>query len=327
MLSPRRVSFRGRSASSPLSLTSRQGGRDGRWCPGRGRRSGSSRGRGRGRSRRGGRRSPGRAAPARSQPGGRSRTGVVSTRTNGVRGCRRRAAARARPGGRAGTCRCRPISSAAASAISRALSVQAGGDRGQGRGGHRPRRLLGRIARDHLGVAHGVAGPETGQAPGLGQRPEHDQAGHRAGDHGLRLARDRVHERLVDHHDPAGPEQGCGARPAGCSDAGRVGRVADHDQVGVVGNLGRIEREAGVGGQDHPLGSVPGGEQRRLGLGELRVDDHGPLRVQGPGQQGEGLGPAGRRQHRLRGYARGRRRWPRPPRPSAGRRPAAGWPR
>ena len=52
-----------------------------------------------------------------------------------------------------------------------------------------------------------------------------------------------------------------------------------------------------LGGQHHPVGLVAGGVQRGLRLGELRVHDHRLPGSQGPGQQGEGLGAARRRQH------------------------------
>ena len=106
--------------------------------------------------------------------------------------------------------------------------------------------------------------------------------------------------------------------------AGRVGRVADHDQIGVIRDqLGVRAGSRPRRDQQHPVRAVAGGDQRRLRLGELRVDDHRPPPRLGAGQQGEGFRPARGRQHLIAGDlvggGDGRRRRPRP----AGRRRVA----
>jgi hypothetical protein len=84
---------------------------------------------------------------------------------------------------------------------------------------------------------------------------------------------------------------------AGCSTRGRVGRIAHHHQVGVLGTSAGSRRNPDSRLQQYPLTAVPGREQRRLRLGELRVHHHGAARPQRPGQQHEGLGRAGGEQH------------------------------
>lgn len=59
-------------------------------------------------------------------------------------------------------------------------------------------------------------------------------------------------------------------------DRRRVGGVADHHQIRLVGHGRRIKPEAVLGAQQHPAHLVPGRAQRRLGLGELRMDDDRP---------------------------------------------------
>jgi hypothetical protein len=66
----------------------------------------------------------------------------------------------------------------------------------------RPRR---RQPRHHIRCAERVTDPQPGQRPRLGQAAQHDEVRKRPGGQGLRLARDGIGERLVDHHDPARP--------------------------------------------------------------------------------------------------------------------------
>ena len=75
-------------------------------------------------------------------------------------------------------------------------------------------------------------------------------------------------------------------RRRGVQHGGRVGRVADDHQVGVGRNAGRVEREAVLGAQHHPVHVVAGDPQRHLGFGELRVHDHGAARRARPGRSG-----------------------------------------
>ena len=114
------------------------------------------------------------------------------------------------------------------------LVGQAGGDGGQRRGRDRPRRLLRGHRGDHGRIAHRVAGAQTGEAPGLGQRPEHQHARSWS-------------PPIMVSGSPGTASMNASStttiRPGRTSDAmvsarvqhaGRVGRVADHDQVGVA---------------------------------------------------------------------------------------------
>src|SRR2546421_76076 len=111
----------------------------------------------------------------------------------------------------------------------RAGTRDRGGERGRG---HRPQRLYAAQPLDDVGRGEQVPDPQPGQPPGLGEAAQHHQAGQvpPAGQR-LRLPRYRVGERLVDHEQPAR----LGQRRDGTGrvhDRGRVGRVADDDQVG-----------------------------------------------------------------------------------------------
>ena len=168
----------------------------------------ASRRRSPGTSRPGGRRTPGRAAPAAASPGpvGPEPAAVDEheRRPGLARGRQAEGGERvdevAAVGPRADGPRRRPRRAR--------LGRQAGDRRGQRRRRHRPRRLLRAQPGDERGVADDVAGAQPGQAPGLGQRAEHEHARagrRRSSDSGS--PGDRVHERLVDDEDPTGPAQ------------------------------------------------------------------------------------------------------------------------
>ena len=91
---------------------------------------------------------------------------------------------------------------------------------------------------------------------------------------GVPLVGHGVHERLVDHDDATRPHESA-QRLLGVQDAGRVGGVADHDEVGVVGDLRRVEDEPVRGVGEDVLGLVAGGGEGDVRLGELRVHDDG----------------------------------------------------
>ena len=75
---------------------------------------------------------------------------------------------------------------------------------------------------------------------------------------------------------------------AGVQGAGRVGRVADDDQVGVVGDVGGAQLPRRI--QDDPARLAARGAQRHLRLGERRVHaDRAPW----PERRGEPEGLAG----------------------------------
>ena len=85
-------------------------------------------------------------------------------------------------------------------------------------------------------------------------------------------------------------------------DAGRVGRVADDHQVGVVGDGAGSSANRRRG--QHDLGDrVAGLLERGVRLGELRVHDDRAAPRPEPGDERERLGRAGGRQHLV---ARGR---------------------
>ncbi len=197
------------------------------------------------------------------------------------------------------------MSVAADRGLASRLRGQAGDDRGEGRGGHRPGWLLPAHRLDHDGVAHGVPGPKPGQAPRLGQRPEHDEAAHLLTDHRLELTRHGVHEGLVDHDGPAGSEQD--PQDVGrVQHAGRVGGVPDHDQIGTGRHPSWVQLEPFRRREEQAFGVVPGGEQGRLGFGELGVHDQGPPGGERASEQREGLRPARGRQHLVEAQAVGR---------------------
>ena len=79
--------------------------------------------------------------------------------------------------------------------------------------------------------------------------------------------------------------------------AGRVRRIADHDQIGIRRQQIEVEPETGRRRQDQPLRLVSSCRERRLGFGELRVDDQRPFRTKGASQQSEGFRASGSRQH------------------------------
>ncbi len=72
-------------------------------------------------------------------------------------------------------------------------------------------------------------------------------------------------------------------------DGRRVGRIADDHEVRVLRYGRRIQPEAVLGPQHHPLDPVAGVPQGRLRLGELRVHHDRPFGAEGPRDQYEGL--------------------------------------
>ena len=216
-----------------------------------------------------------------------SRNGARPSGTTATPGSWPRAAAR--PARQAATCR------AWSSAQATAPGWRAGDQGLQGQAVDRPGRLGGGQPGGQLRAGQQVADPEAGQAPGLGQAAHHHQPGEvPAGGQGCGFAGDGVGEGLVHHQDPARagqPFQDLDRVQPRCG----VGRVAEHDQVGVGRHQVGVELER-VRQQD-PLDPVAGRAQGRLGGGERGVDADRPPRPQPAGQQGERLGGPVGQQH------------------------------
>ena len=83
--------------------------------------------------------------------------------------------------------------------------------------------------------------------------------------------------------------------------AGRVCRIADNDQVRLHRQLVRSKPEVAGWRQNEPLRRVPSRNERRLGFGELRMDDQRSMWTEGTGEQGESFGAARCRQHLING--------------------------
>jgi hypothetical protein len=167
-------------------------------------------------------------------------------------------------------------------------------------------RLGRREAGDQVGRAERVADAQSGQAPRLGEAADHEQSGEvpPAGQRG-RLPGHGVGEGLVDQEHAARPRQRR-HRTGGVQHRGGVGRVAEHDEVGVVGHGGGVEPVAVIGTEQQSLDRVSGGAQGGLGLGERRVDDDGAAWAERAGDQHEHLGGPGGEQHlALRATVRG----------------------
>ena len=141
--------------------------------------------------------------------------------------------------------------------------------------------------------AQRVAHAQPGQRPRLRQAAQHHHVGKRLGRQRGRLTGNRVGERLVDHHDAARPPQRKDLI-AQVQHRGRVGRVADHDEVGIVGHTGAGQterrRQHDVPERDACRGK--GG----FGLGERRRDQRGQPGAQ-VGQKRETLGSPGQQRH------------------------------
>ncbi len=181
------------------------------------------------------------------------------------------------------------------------LAPDTGLRRREGRRGDRPQRLGPLQVGDRLGGREDVADPQPRQPPRLREAPQHHQTGHvLTPGEGLSLTRHRVHESLVHHQRP--PGTGETRDPGGrVEHRRRIGRVADHDEVGVLGDGRRIEPEAVLRPQEHPVHGVPGVPQCRLRLRELRVHHDGTTDLQGAGEQHEGLRGTRREEHVLHG--------------------------
>ena len=81
---------------------------------------------------------------------------------------------------------------------------------------------------------------------------------------------------------------------------GRVGRIADHHQIGVLGQIGRSGVVECEGRRQHHLAQRHAGRrQDRFGFGERRGDQRGEAGPQRR-QQGEALGSAVEQQHMIR---------------------------
>ena len=148
--------------------------------------------------------------------------------------------------------------------------------------------------------AEQVTGSQSRDPPGLGQRTNDDESRDGRGGQGFRLAGNGVDEGLVDDDDPPWPGQAAeqGSRMQG---PGRVRRIPDDDQIGAFPDQLRVQREPVGRVEQHPIDPVPGGQQRRLRFGELRVHHHRVPRPQRPGQQRERLRAAGGEQHLIDG--------------------------
>ena len=101
----------------------------------------------------------------------------------------------------------------------------------------------------------------------------------------------------IDQHPP-GTDQAAeqGGRVQG---PGRVGRIADHDQVGAAGIRSGCSANPSAGSSSTRSTRCPAVQQRGLRFGELRMHHHRLPRSQRPGQQGERLRAAGGEQHLL----------------------------
>ncbi|GAA2918984.1 hypothetical protein GCM10020221_14040 [Streptomyces thioluteus] len=167
------------------------------------------------------------------------------------------------------------------------------------RRGHRPQRLRPLQPGYPARRRQDVPDAQPRQPPGLGEAAQDDQARQvRARGEGLALARDRVHERLV--HDEGAARAGEAGQGGGrVQHGGRVRRVADDDEVGVAGHGARVEPETVLRTEHHAPDLVPRVPQGRLRLGELRVHNDRPLRLQRPRQQHERLRGAGGQQDAL----------------------------
>ncbi len=134
------------------------------------------------------------------------------------------------------------------------------------------------------------------RAPTSGQAAQHQDVGQGIPGDRRRLARDGVHERLVDHQDPARPPQreDVGRR---VQHRRRVGGVTDDDEVGRFRHRRRIEPVRRV--QSHVRDRDPRLAQGEFGFGERRVDQRGLTRPQSR-QHREPLGAARQCQHLVR---------------------------
>ena len=161
---------------------------------------------------------------------------------------------------------------------------------------------------DDVGVGEDVARPDPGDRPELGEAADDDQP--------RRVARGQ--DCRSTGTSSMNASSTTTSRP-GLAEA-RIVAAGWSTPVGLVG-LPIITRSASsgtspgrgakpsVGVRTTCSGTVAGGAQRDLRLGELRVHDDRAPPVAEPGDQGEGLGGAGGREHVLaaRGRAAGRR--------------------
>ncbi len=167
------------------------------------------------------------------------------------------------------------------------------GDQSQRR--HRPRGLRVGQPGYQVGRCQQVADAQPGEPPGLGQAADDDQPGQvGAGRQRLGLPRHAVGEGLVhDEYPTRAGQRGNYVRRM--QHRRRVGRVAEHHQVGVRWHQRGVQCERF--GEHDPAYRLLGRPQRRLRGGERRVHAHGEPGPQRPGKQHEGLGRAGREQH------------------------------
>ena len=139
----------------------------------------------------------------------------------------------------------------------------------------------------------GVTGAQAGECPRLGEAAQHQQSRQPVAGQARRFAGHGVHERLVHHEHPTRPRQRAhGVRRM--QHGRRVGRVAQHHEIGLGRDLAGTQGVAVVGTQHHTVDRDAGVGQRDLGFGERRVHDGGQRRPE-RGQQREAL--RGTRQH------------------------------
>ena len=172
---------------------------------------------------------------------------------------------------------------------------------------------------DHVRVADGVAGAEPGESPGLGQRPQHQQPGHRAAAISVSGSPGTASMNASSTTtQPPGPDQA--RRIVGrVQHAGRVGRVADHDQVGVGGHprRGRARsRRSAV--SITRRGRCPAARSAASGSVNCGCTTTGARHGRARASRVNASAPPGRRQHLLDRDGRARRRSP--PRPRRGSR-------
>ncbi len=133
-----------------------------------------------------------------------------------------------------------------------------------------------------------VADADPGQRPELGQAPDDHDPG--LPGKALLLAGNELDERFVDDDEPAGMPEA--AEQLGRLEAStRILRIADDDEVGVVGDGVRVELPApGVAEDAHDGGA--GGSQRSFRLAEARMHGRRARRPESRGEQPERLAGA-----------------------------------
>jgi hypothetical protein len=145
-----------------------------------------------------------------------------------------------------------------------------------------------RAFRDHLWGADEVTSAYAGQSEGLGQAADDQQSVRSGGVWQDRFpaVRNDVHERLIHHDQAAGTKQRKD-HVSPMQTGGRVGRVTHDDQVGIVRDQCRIQREVVLLPQEQSSHVMAVGRECGLWLGELRVHHQRLAPGSRSGDQGE----------------------------------------